>query len=223
MSTPVRPYDIDQPFLLPSDLREWVPDDHLVLFINDVVSQLDLSSILRQYDRGGGGRPAYHPGMLVRLLLHAYCIGMPSSRRIESRLKKIQEAMARLEKRVKEAAAKEAEEKLAKKAAREARGDKRGGPIKVPDPEQAKPDPKAQSNFTDPESTMMLDAATKGFAQSYNALAAMDSHSQIIIATMVTGSTSDRPYLHNLLDRVQENAGLPEIVSSDAGFYGEQS
>ena len=79
-----RPYDLDQRLLLPPDLREWLPADHLALFISDVVDELDLSAILHAYDEADGrGQPPYHPAMMVKLLLYAYCVGRPSSRKIE--------------------------------------------------------------------------------------------------------------------------------------------
>ncbi len=61
-----------------------MPATHLARFIGDVADQLDLSAILRQYQRKDGrGAEAYHPVLLVRLLLYAYCVGVVSSRRIE--------------------------------------------------------------------------------------------------------------------------------------------
>ena len=65
-----RPYNLDQRLLLPPDLREWLPADHLALFISDVVDELDLSAILHAYDEADGrGQPPYHPAMMVKLLL----------------------------------------------------------------------------------------------------------------------------------------------------------
>jgi len=78
-----RPYEPDQLLLLPPDLREWLPEDDLVYFLMDVTEQLDLSQINESYDGSQGGQPAYDPKLMVRLLLYAYCIGMPSSRKIE--------------------------------------------------------------------------------------------------------------------------------------------
>lgn len=84
MSKTFRPYSLDQRLLLPPDLREWVPEDDLVWFISDTVDELDLSSIVASYDEGDGrGRPPYHPALMVKLLLYAYCMGLPSSRKIE--------------------------------------------------------------------------------------------------------------------------------------------
>jgi transposase len=77
--------DRDQPFLLPPDLRDWLPADHLAWFIRDVVDQLDLEPFLRAYRTDGHGHPAYDPKMLLGVLLYAYAIGVRSSRQIERR------------------------------------------------------------------------------------------------------------------------------------------
>jgi transposase len=85
MKTPktFRRYEPGQLFLLPPDMSKWLPEDHLVYFIHDVVSQLELSEIFDSYDSSKGGYPAYHPEMMVALLIYAYCVGVPSSRKIE--------------------------------------------------------------------------------------------------------------------------------------------
>ena len=77
-----RSYDPDQLFLLPPDLKSWLPEDDLAYFIIDVVNRLDLRAITRTYD-SSRGQPAYHPRMMTSLLLYAYCKGIPSSRQIE--------------------------------------------------------------------------------------------------------------------------------------------
>lgn len=81
--TTFRPYNPDQLLLLPPDMNHWLPQDHLVYFIRDVVGQLDLSAIYESYDGSQGGYPAYHPEMMVALLIYAYCVGIGSSRKIE--------------------------------------------------------------------------------------------------------------------------------------------
>ena len=86
MSKTFRPYQPDQSFLLPVSMREWLPDGHLIYFINDVVDQLDLTAITERYEREERGCPPYHPTMMVKVLLYAYCIGTPSSRKIAKRL-----------------------------------------------------------------------------------------------------------------------------------------
>src|SRR5919106_1042003 len=77
--------DRDQPFLLPPDLRDWLPDGHLAWFILDVVDQLDLGPFLRAYRADGHGHPAYDPKTLLGVLLYGYCIGVRSSRQLERR------------------------------------------------------------------------------------------------------------------------------------------
>jgi transposase len=84
MGKTFRPYDMGQLLLLPPDLRQWLPDDHLALYVSDIVEQLDLSAILKVYEEGDArGRPPYHPQMMVKLLLYGYCVGKMSSRKIE--------------------------------------------------------------------------------------------------------------------------------------------
>ena len=86
MSKTFRPYDPDQMFLMPVSMRDWLPADHLAYFISDVVAELDLSMIIKRYKDEDRGYPPYHPVMMVKVLLYAYCIGVPSSRKIAKRL-----------------------------------------------------------------------------------------------------------------------------------------
>jgi len=85
MSKTFRPYDPEQAFLMPASLQDWLPKGHLAYFISDVVDHLDLSAIMSRYEEEKG-YPPYHPAMMVKVLLYAYCIGAPSSRKIEKRL-----------------------------------------------------------------------------------------------------------------------------------------
>lgn len=79
-----RTCDLNQPFLLPPDMQEWLPANHLARFVAEVCNELDLSTILACYERRDArGAEAYHPVLLTRLLLYAYCVGKPSSRQIE--------------------------------------------------------------------------------------------------------------------------------------------
>jgi len=86
MSKTYRRYDPDQIFLLPPNIRDWLPEGHLALFVSDCVDQLDLSEIFAYYERSDRGNPPYHPAMMTKVLLYAYCIGVPSSRRIAKAL-----------------------------------------------------------------------------------------------------------------------------------------
>ncbi len=347
MNKTFRPYDLNQRLLLPPDLREWLPDGHLALFISDVVDELDLSAIFHAYEAEGRGQPPYHPAMMVKLLLYAYCIGKPSSRKIEratyedvafrvlaadqhpdhdslaefrkrhltalaglfvqglqlcqaaglvklghvaldgtklkanaskhkamsygrmaeterrleeevqallrqaeqvdaaedaeygrgrrgdelpaelarreSRLAKIRAAKAALEAAARAEAAQAAEAGRAKLAAREQRvGSAKGGVPKLPDPEQARPEPRAQYNFTDPDSRIMIDRATKSYEQAYNAQAAVDGQAQVIVACGVTQSAGDAGQFVPLLGAVERDLGQrPAAALADAGYFSE--
>jgi transposase len=349
-----RTCDLDQPFLLPPSLQDWLPENHLARFVAELVPGLDLSKIYGYYGRRDGrGKAAYHPVMMVRVLLYGYCVGVTSSRRIErasyddiafrylcadqhpdhdsiawfrrqhlpvlaqmftqvlqlcdkaglvklghvaidgtklqanaskhkamsynrmeekekqlraevekllaqaeatdaaedalygkgnrgddltgemarrdSRLKKIAEAKAALEQEAREhaeAAKKVAETKLEDRLKKEQeRGKKFGGrPPQVPDPEQARPEPTAQRNFTDPESRIMPDGGRKGsFVQAYNAQIAVDSAGQIIVAAEITQDSNDKRQLAPMLERVEQNMGAkPEAATADTGYFSEE-
>jgi len=348
MTKTFRPYSLDQQLLLPPDMRGWLPEGDLALFVSDVVDELDLSAIHAAYESGEGrGQPPYHPAMMVKLLLYGYCIGTASSRKIEratyrdvafrvlagdqhpdhdsiaefrkrhlgalaelfvqglrlcqaaglvtlghvaldgtklkanaskhkamsyarmeeterrleaevralleqaqqvdaaeeaqygpgrrgdelpaelarreSRLTKIRAAKAALEQEAKAQAAHEAQAARAKLAAREHRvGSAKGKPAQVPDPDQARPAPTAQRNFTDPESRIMVDGATKEFVQGYNAQAAVDSQAEVIVACGVTQAAADVGQFVPMLDQVAAHLGhLPAQVTADAGYFSE--
>jgi transposase len=354
MSKTFRTYSPDQQLLLPPSLRDWLPEGHLALFVSDVVDVLDLSAIFETYEQGDGrGMPPYHPTMMVKLLVYAYCVGKPSSRKIEratydevpyrvlsadqhpdhdsiaafrkrhlqalaliffqvlemarqlglvklghvaldgtkvkanaskhkamsyqrmgeterrleqeiaallataeqaddeedaeygkgrrgdelpaelqrrtKRLEKIREAKAALEQQARERAKAEgveARRKLAERAAKEAETGKKtaGRAPQVPDPETAEPGPKEQRNFTDPESRIMVDGASKGFEQCYNAQAAVDAENQIIVAADVTQQTNDKRQLVPMMQKVRENMGqMPQKTSADAGYFSQEA
>ena len=86
MSKTFRPYEPEQMFFMPASMRDWLPANHLAYFISDVVAQLDLSAITKRYKYEERGYPPYHPVMMAKVLLYAYCIGVPSSRKIAKRL-----------------------------------------------------------------------------------------------------------------------------------------
>ena len=77
-----RPIDRATPFLLPPSVEDWLPKDHLARFVVDIVDQLDLSALTRQYR--GTGSAAYHPTVMLGLLIYGYATGVYSSRRIEA-------------------------------------------------------------------------------------------------------------------------------------------
>jgi len=338
MSKPFRPWNPDQMFLFPPAPRDWLPENHLVYFLLDVVPQMNLQPILAPYQATDRGQPPYHPAMLVTVLLYGYATGVFSSRRLMARcetdaafrvivaddipdfrtisdfrkrhltaleglfvevLKLCAKAglvkvgrialdgskvkanasrhkamsydyMLKEEKRLKqeikallaqaEAAdqvddqtygpdrrGEELPEELARRQSRlhkireakaaleaEARDQARaaaaerqqaGQPPLGPDPEQAKPEPKAQYNFTDSESQIMK-VSNKGWDQCMNAQVVVNEH-QIIVAADVTDATNDKQQLQPMIEQTQQNvsaAGVQEKVKeavADSGFYSE--
>ncbi len=114
----------------------------------------------------------------------------------QKRLKKIKEAKAALE--------------------AEAREKAKGGEAKT-----SQVDPKAQRNFTDPDSRIML-SSDKAFVQAYNAQAAMDADHQAIVAAEVVQDANDKAQLVAMVEAVADNRGeTPEAVSADAGCWAE--
>jgi transposase len=82
----VRSGGLDQLFLMPLSVKDWLPEDHLAFFVVDVVSELDLAAFYAAYRADGRGGSVYDPAMMLGVLLYAYCTGERSSRRIERRL-----------------------------------------------------------------------------------------------------------------------------------------
>ena len=150
--------------------------------------------------------------------------------RRESRLRKIREAKAALEQEAKDKAAEANAEALAKRAEREQaaaeKGKKATGPQPtLVDPEQAVPEPKAQRNFTDPESRIMPDGANKGaFVQAYNAQIAVDAETQIVVAAYVTQHANDVCELIPMAELIVKNVGgLATTTSADAGYFSAKN
>ena len=82
------------------------------------------------------------------------------------------------------------------------------------------PAPKAQDNFTDPDSRIMKTSA--GFEQCFNAQTAVDAHTQIVVAAELTNCAADSGELPGMLDAVQRNMGhAPEVALADAGYRSE--
>jgi len=132
--------------------------------------------------------------------------------RRERRLAAIQEAKERLE-----AAQRAADEVRGRKPGQE-RNRQGGRPYKRG---YGAPAPKAQSNFTDPESRIMK-TSTEGFQQCYNAQTVVDEAHQLIVATDVGTNASDQGELLPLLDEVNETFGVePQVVLADAGYCNE--
>ena len=146
--------------------------------------------------------------------------------RRETRLAKIRAAKADLEAEAKAAAgaAAEAQAKCAERARRatETGRQPKGPAPTAPDPTQATPEPKAQRNFTDPESRIMQDGATKSVVQADNAQAVVEGTAQIIVAAAVTQAANDKQQLVLLLAQAEGHCGArPVAASADAGYFSE--
>ena len=139
---------------------------------------------------------------------------MPAElRRREERLAAIRAAKARLE-----AAARAADDARGRQPGQD-RNPKGGPPYKRA---YGEPDEKAQSNFTDPESSIMK-TSSEGYQQCYNAQAAVDAEHQLVVATDLTANASDQGELPVLLDAVKETFDAqPETVLADAGYCNER-
>jgi len=113
---------------------------------------------------------------------------------------------------------KEAKAALEEEAAEKAKVKKKDDDDDPPDP--PKVDPKAQRNFTDPESRIM--PTKNGFEQCYNAQAGVDAKAQVIVACKVVNTSADCPQLLPMVDQVRANLGRkPKVCSADAGFCSE--
>lgn len=337
------PYEPHKALELPSDMRTWLPENHLAFFISDVVDELDLGEIMDKYQHPAGGHPAYHPAMMVKLLFYAYAVGIRSSRRIEQKtyedvafrvlscdshpdhsrisdfrkrhlheisglfvqiLKFCSEAgltklghVALDGSKIKANASKhkamsygrmvtketeldvEIERLLVEAQAVDAAEDRKygmgkrgdelpkdlrfkqarlekirkykqtleqrkrqeaidsgkldddgnpptgtGGRGRAPKTPPGVPKPKDQINFTDPESRIMRDGATKAWVQAYNGQIAVDSESQVIVAADVTQQANDKQQLIPLTEQVIANTGkIPEFELADAGYFSESN
>lgn len=143
-------------------------------------------------------------------------------RRAKSRLAKIRAAKAALEKEAQ--AAREAEEALKKK---DDDDEPPPGPTPLPTHQvqseaDGTPKPKAQRNFTDPESR--IQKTNDGFIQGYNAQAAVDEESQVIVAAGLTNQPPDAQHFIPMLEQVIENCGdVPKVTTADAGYFSEEN
>ena len=143
----------------------------------------------------------------------------------ETRLRKIKEAMSALEREAEDKAKAKAkaqamrdEKRNNKKSNRKRRGRKKQN-------DSVKPAPKSQRNFTDPDSRIMVDGATKSFEQSYNCQAAVDDKAQVIVATNVTQQANDKRQVKPVVEKLKENTGddKPKKLSADSGYFSEEN
>jgi len=136
----------------------------------------------------------------------------------QKRLVRIRAAKAELEAEAKAAAAEEMRRREHAEKERLAEGRKKNG--RTPAPPKAEPEDKAQRNFTDPDSRILL--TKDGYVQGYNAQAAVDTKAQVIVAHGLIASMSDQDQLERLIDGIEANLGArPKQASADSGYLSE--
>ena len=145
--------------------------------------------------------------------------------RAEGRLAKIRAAKAALEAQAREQAVQGIEVARTRQAERERKEQANGrrfgghGP-RVPDPETAKPEPKTQRNFTDPESR--IQKTSDGFIQGYTAVLAVDDVAQVIVAQHVTPNAPEVNELIPSVAAIERELGrVPDQLVADAGYWSE--
>ena len=141
----------------------------------------------------------------------------------QKRLEKIRQAKAALEAQAQAEAKQESKESDPKDCGPRSGGDD-GGQSGPPTP-AARPQDKAQRNFTDPDSRIMKDGATKSFEQCYNCQAAVDSRAQVIVSARVTQQANDKQQVEPLIEQMKKNlrGQKPRVVSADTGYYSEDN
>ncbi len=133
-------------------------------------------------------------------------------KRRRSRLQKIEQAKARLEQKAM------AFDDGRGREPGQTRNPRGGSPYKRA---YGVPDPRAQHNFTDPESSIMK-TSTEGYQQAYNAQAAVDSESRLVVAVNVSAAAADAGQLLPMIEKASSNTGRsPDIVLADAGYASE--
>jgi hypothetical protein len=146
----------------------------------------------------------------------------PELRLRQRRLEKLRQAKAALEEEARQKAVAEQGRREQEDRQRQEEGKK---PVQHRSEPDAKPDEKAQKNFTDPDSRIMKDGATKSFEQSYNGQAAVDGHSQVIVAADVTQQANDKRQVQPMVSQMKENLGgaVPEALTADCGYFSEDN
>src|SRR6267143_296080 len=278
MAKTYKTYLPEQDLLLPPSLRDWLPENHLVYCVSDVVDQLNLSAIESVYEEEERGQPPYHPRMMTKILVYGYCVGVFSSRRIQKRLaedvafrvlaagnqpdfrtisdfrklhlKTLEELFQQVLRLVLEMGAlklgrvaldgskvkanaskhkamsygrmEETEKRLQKEVQELLKQAEAADEEEGKDRKEAQPEPKAQYNFTDPESRIMK--GPDGFVQGYNTQVAVEPVFQLIVGQTVTQAANDKQQLVPLIEAIQEQSGQrPEEVLTDNGYCSEEN
>jgi transposase len=142
----------------------------------------------------------------------------------QRRLEKIRQAKKELEAEAQAAEQRRRAEKESKGKAKGGGKESAGGNELAP-AQEVKPQDKAQRNFTDPDSRIMRDGATKSFEQSYNCQAVVESETQVILAEQVTQEANDKQQVKPLIEQMKVNleGRVPQELSADAGYFSEDN
>ena len=141
--------------------------------------------------------------------------------RRRTRLKRIDKARKALEAEAKAAA----QEEFRRQQEEDRKRGQGGGDGQQREPILAEPAPKAQYNFTDPETSIMK-ASNKGFDQCGNAQAVVDRDHQVIVAADVTNQPNDKKQFQPMMEQARQNVGRRGRIrksSADAGYYSEEN
>jgi len=144
--------------------------------------------------------------------------------RRKDRMKRLEHAREVIEAHyAKERTQKEAEyeKKTAKRKEMRKNGKKPKG--KEPKPPSIEPPDKKQYNFTDPESRIMKAGNGSHFEQAYNAQAAVDAETYLIVGQLVTDAPNDKQQLNPVLESIPSKVAEPENVLADTGYYSEEA
>ena len=141
----------------------------------------------------------------------------------QERLTNLAEAKRVLEERNQQRYAAEQAEHAVKLAERQQKAEQTGRKVSGREPEPPSPavDPKAQYNFTDPESRIMKNPTDAGFDQYYNAQVAVDQATLLIVAPFLSNHPNDKQELIPTVDAIDPALGKPEAVAADNGFFSE--
>ncbi|MFJ9691243.1 transposase [Kitasatospora sp. NPDC101183] len=215
-----RAFDPHQALLLPPSLDDRLPEGHLAGFVADLVDDvLDPGPVLADYTEKRGF-PPYDPRLMVRLLICGYTTGVHSSRAIERKC--VDDIAFRF------LAADQAPDFRSISRFRRRRQGRAGTSDESAVTEaghkaaaKARPKPKAQANFTDPDSRIMKNGAG-AYIQAYNAQAVVDEAHQVITAADLTTNASDTLDYTTMLDQSHANTGIhPGQALLDAGYCSE--
>jgi len=341
MATRLKNLDRDTPMLLPPDLRDWVPDNHIAHFLIDAVDRLPAEDF--RVNLRGTGDEQYPPRMMLTLLIYCYATGRFSSRvieeatwsdvivryicggdlhpdhdtictfrrtnrelfekafvqvllmaqesaglkkvgnvsvdgtkikanaskhsavsykhagkqiellrkeveqltakaekidnvplddglsipdeivRREDRIKSLEQAREVIEARYEEERRKKQADYEEKKAAYEQKRKNKKPRGKEPKPPSETPPDNKQYNFTDPESRIMKAGNGDHFEQAYNAQAAVDTETYLIVGQLVTDAPNDKQQLNPVLESIPAEVAEPENVLADTGYYSEEA